>query len=210
MTNLCSQPFLLSLRQEPETTCNTESYKTLLQKQQSAFMGYLRDCCNSEVSAIKRYEFLKTADHQLCSIRLKCAGKIRENSPDFYQFWGMLIVDTRRFISVGTTTLEFQRDCPPHMLAEPTKTFPEYKWLGSRNDLTEGLVALFLAGVIRLKDGKPVSFAAFAKYVGSFFGISYSNPHDDMKKILNRKKNQTPFLYRLIESIKGKSLGLIF
>jgi hypothetical protein len=46
------------------------------------------------------------------------------------------------------------------------------------------------------------------KFIGGFFGISYANPHEEMKRVLNRKKNQTPFFNRVIDSIKNKNVKL--
>jgi hypothetical protein len=193
------------MREAVEQTDDLKGFETMLQEQQSAFKVYLYDCCHSETPAPRRFEFLQIADYHMCNIRLMCADSIREKGVHFYRFWSKLSVDTRRFISTGIKILDFQLNCPPHLLTEPTKTFPEYKWAGTKNDLTEGLVALHRTNVIRLRDGTPISFVLFAKFIGSFFGITYHNPHDDMRKVLNRKKETTPFLQRLIESMKGNS-----
>ena len=205
MENLSKQPFLLSMKQATEQTEDFKGYETLLQAQQDAFKEYLYESCHSAIPAQQRYEFLQTAEYEVCHIRLMCADKIRKNNIQFYHFWAMMIVDTRRYINVGIKSLEFQRKCPPHMLVEPSHTFPDYKWISNRIDLSECLVGLYLTDVIRLKDGRRPPFALFAKFVGNFFGIAYPEPHDDMRKVLNRKKNSTPFLYRIIESIKSKS-----
>jgi hypothetical protein len=206
MTNLSNQPFLLSMAQAAQQTGNFSDYQTLLNEQQTQFKDFLYETCKPDIPAPVRFEFLSHAEYEICSIRLKYADEIRKIDKDFYRFWSMLIVDTRRYISIGINILNFLTTCPPYLLTEPSKTFPEYRWMGSRIDLTEGLAALFLSNVIRLKDGKPVAFAPFSKFIGSFFGISFKNPHLEMQKVINRKKNQTPFLDRMIESIKGKNL----
>jgi len=69
----------------------------------------------------------------------------------------------------------------------------------------EAIVGFFQADVIRLQDGSRSSFALFAKEIGNIFGITFNHPHDEMRRILNRKKNQTPFLNRIIATLKGKS-----
>jgi hypothetical protein len=205
MDNLCNQPFLLSLRQAVEQTGDLQGYEALLQEQQSAFKEYLQTSCDTEMPAPKRYQFLKTADYQLSRLRLLCGDKIKEKDVDFFRVWSMLIMDTRWFINVGVETLKFQAECPAHLLTEPSQTFPEFKWMGSRNDLTEAFTGLYLVDVIRLKDGSRPSYVLFAKFFGSFFGIPYSNPHDEMRRILNRKKNPTPFMLRIIDAIRDKS-----
>ena len=205
MENLSKHPFLLSLKEAVEQTGDWQDYETMLHERQSAFKEYLYDSCHAEKSAEIRYEFLKTADYEVCRIRLMCADKIRAKNADFYHQWAKLIVDTRRYIFIGLKTLDFLATCPSHMLSEPLHTFPENKWTAAKNDLTEALVGIFETDVIRLKDGRRMSFALFAQFVGNFFGIEYNHPYVEMQKVFNRKKNQTPFLERLIASIKGKS-----
>jgi hypothetical protein len=206
MKKLNSHPFLLSLRQEITPADNLQAHKSLLYRQQKHFKDYVEECCVPDISAPVRFEFLKLANYELCSIRLQYADTVRESDAGFYHFWSMMIVDTRRFLSVGIDTINFQMICPPHLLTASTPTFPAYKWTGSRADLTEGLAALYQADVIRQKDGSRVPFALFANFVGRFFGITYSNPRVEMQKVINRKKNPTPFLSRLISCLKEKSV----
>jgi hypothetical protein len=204
MDNLCKQPFLLSLKEAAKQTGGFPVYETLLQEHQSAFQDYLYESCQSNIPAPKRYYFLKNADYQLSRLRLMYGDKIKKRDVDFFRFWSMLIMDTRWYINIGVETLKFQADCPAHMLTEPSQTFPAYRWTASRNDLTEAITGFFQADVIRLHDGSRTSFVPFAKSIGNFFGITYSNPHEEMRKILNRKKHQTPFFSRIIERLKGK------
>jgi hypothetical protein len=206
MENLHKQPFLLSMKQAVDETGDLDAYKTLLHEQQSAFKEYLNDSCHSDIPAPIRYQFLQSVDYEVCSIRLMCADKIRANDAFFYRFWAMMIVDTRRYINAGIKTLEFLRKCPPHILSNPAKTFPDYTWTANRNDMTEVLAGIFLTDVIRLKNGKTPSFAMLARFVGNFFGIDYSHPSQDFKIVIDRKRNQTPFLHRLIESIRNKNI----
>jgi len=205
MDNLSQQPFLLSMKQAAKETGDWESYETMLQEQYSAFKAYLYESCSSDIPAPVRYEFLQSANYEICSIRLMYADKIRTNNAQFYRFWAMMIVDTRRYINAGIKTLDFLRKCPPYLVSNPAKTFPDYDWTASRNDLTEAMAGVFLADVIRLKNGKTPSFAMLIRFVGNFFGIDYKNPSQDFKVVIDRKRNQTPFLERLIVSIKDKS-----
>ena len=206
MTNLNNQPFLVSMAQAAQQTGNFSDYQNLLQEQQTQFKDYLDKACRPDIPINNRFDFLSVAEYEICSIRLKYADKIRKTDMDFYHFWSMLIMDTRRYISTGINMLNFLKTCPLHLLTEPSKTFPEYRWMGSRRDLIEGLAALFHANVIRLRNGNPISFATFANFIGSFFGITFKNPYDEMRKVISRKRDKTAFLNKLIESITGKKL----
>ena len=208
MIHLSSQPFLLSLRRITAPGNDLESYQSLLKEQQSAFKLYLEACCHSDIPAPARYEFLKNADYELCSIRMMNADAIREKDFSFYRFWSMMIVDTRRFISVGIKTLDFQRKCPAHMLAETHDTFPPCKWISSKVDLSEAMVGLFQVDAIRLQDGSRPPFALFVKIIGGFFGITYDNPYKDIGRVINRKKDYAPFLHRMIECLKDKKIKM--
>jgi len=205
MTDLVNQPFLLSMMQAAQQTGNFDDYQTLLKEQQTVFKRYLYDFCQPDVPLPKRFEFLSLAEYEVCSIRLNYAEKLRKTDMIFYGFWAMLIVDTRRYIANSMNVLHFQKTCPSHLLTEPGKPVPEYRWTGSRNDLLEGLAAIFHSKIITLKNGKPITFAAFAQFVGSFFGIIFTNPYDELRILLNRKKDPTPFLNRLIVGLKKKS-----
>jgi len=207
MTNLSNQPFLLSLKQATKQICDyQDDYEIVLQEQQDEFKEYVQNYFNSDVAAPKRFQFLKTADYKLERIHLMYADAIRENNTDFYRFWSMLITDTRRFISIGIDTLNFQAICPAHMLTdEHARKFPLCNWTAQRSDLMEAIVGFFQADIIRLQDGSRPSFALFAKEIGSIFGITYNNPHFEMRKILNRKREQTPFMNRIIAGLKDKS-----
>ena len=79
MVDLGRQPFLLSLRQAVDETGDLSGYETLLHEQYSAFKVYLREICNSDIPAQKRYEFLQTADYSyfVRSTSMKCATYAR-------------------------------------------------------------------------------------------------------------------------------------
>jgi hypothetical protein len=206
MMNLCSQPFLLSLEQAAEQTDNYTDYETLLQKQQIEFLKYLENIFDSGISAPKRFQFLRTADVILESILLMYRDVIKKHDADFHRFWSMLITNTRRYVSIGIEMLEFQSHCPAQMLAEPEQshTFPLCKWTANHKDLMELIVGVFQIDVIRLQDGSRPSFALFAKAIGSVLGIDFNHPHNEMQRVLNRKKDQTPFLHRMIECMKSR------
>ena len=189
------QPFLSILEQAATQTGNYTGYEDLLQEQQSAFMKYIQRCFNSDLSAPKRFQFLRTADFKLDELHLKYAKIVQEKSAHFYHFWSMLIVNTRRFIAIDVETLEFQRKCPAHMLVEPDNahTFPPCNWAAQRTDLLEAIFGIFQADVIRLKDGSRSSFTLFAQEIGNIFGITINHPHDEMRKVLSQKKSDTVF-----------------
>jgi hypothetical protein len=206
MINLSSQPFLLSLEQAAAQTGDYTGYEALLEEQQSAFLQYVEDFFDADIAARKRFQFLKTVQQRLDFIRLKYSDTVKERNADFHRSWSLLITDTWQIASVGVKTLEFQSRCPSHMLAETEQshTFPLCKWNASRSDLMELIVGVYQADVIRLQDDSKPSFALFAKETGAVFGITFSNPHDEMRKILTRKKTQTPFFNRIISCLKGK------
>jgi hypothetical protein len=158
--------------------------------------------------APKRFHFLKRADFEMCNLRQKYSDKIRENSENFYQLWAMLIEETVRFILTGIETLEFQARCPAHMLVEHSQKFPSFKWMATQTDLAECIVGIYQTDVIRLHDGSRPSFVQFAKFIGDFFGITYKYLYSDIGKLLTRKKGATPFLLRIIESIKNRNIKM--
>jgi hypothetical protein len=205
MKNLCSHPFLLSLNDAARQTDNFETCKALLQKQQRQFQEYVDDCFNSETPAPKRFWFLKKASHELFRIHLEYSDRLKENHPDFYRFWKIMIEEAQHFLSAAIETLDFQRKCPAHMLAEAGHPFPVCNWTAQRSDLMEMITAVFHVDAVRLQDGSRPSFALFAKAIGDFVGVDFSHPHKEMQRIFDRKKNQTPFLNRIIANLKQKS-----
>jgi len=185
-------------------TDDYQDYEAILQEQQNMFKEYMQAYFNSDASYSKRFQFLKTADYKLKRINLMYADAVMEKNANLYRYWSMMIDDTRRFISIGLDTLKFQAKCPPHMLAEPSNTLSLYNWTAHRADLMEIIVGLYHADVIRLNDGNRPEFADFANEVGKLFGVAYKRPSDEMRKIIHRKRNKSPFLNRLISGIIGK------
>ena len=208
MLNIKNQPFLLSLQQEAGQTGDSEGFKTLLLEQQNSFKIYLDDCSHADISIEKRYEFLKTAEYELCHIQMMLSDKISANDAVYFRFWSNLAMDTQRYINIGIQTLEFMTTCPEHMLNEPSKTFSDYEWIAQKIDLAEVAVGLYQADVFRLINGKRPSFAKFLKSFADFFGISYVNIYHQAARVVDRKKNQTPFLLRVIAAIKSNRIKM--
>jgi len=206
MTDFSNQPFFSLLEQAANQTVDLRDFEQLLKEQQSLFKEDLKNRFFSGLSAPKRFYFLSNVDNDLCRIHHEFADKIRDADADFYRFWAMLIDDTRHFVVVSLKTLKFQAKCPDHMLAdEHARTFPICNWTGKRSDLMEAIAGIYQADVIRLQDGKRPSFAVFAKEIGNVFGVTFSNPHLEMRKILNRKRDPTPFFNSIIDGLKDKS-----
>ena len=206
MTSMSNQPFLLSLAQAANQKGNYKVYRTLLHDQQNQFKDYVNDYFDADMSARNLFLFLKKADYELLHIQHEYDDIVSESDTAFYHYWTMMIEDTRQFVSIGFKTLQFQARCPASMLEEGhSHPFPHCNWTAHRSDLMEAIVGFFQADVIRMQDGSRPSFALFAKEIGEVFGVTFSNPYFEMQKILNRKKNQTPFLTRVISSIKKKS-----
>ena len=206
MTNFSNQPFFSLLEQAANQTVSYRDFEPLLKEQQCHFKEDVEERFFSGLSAPKRFYFLTDVDYDLCRIRKEYASQIREADADFFRFWSMMIDDARHFVAIGIKTLKFQAQCPAHMLTEEhARKFPLCNWTAQRSDLMEAIVGFFQADVIRLQDGSRPSFALFAKEIGSLFGITFNHPHDEMRRIINRKKNLTPFLNRVINGIKIKS-----
>ena len=70
----------------------------------------------------------------------------------------------------------------------------------------KAIVGIFQANVIRLKDGNRPPFSLFAQEIGNIFGITINRPHNEMQKVLRRKRDQTPFFNRIIDSMKNKDV----
>jgi hypothetical protein len=194
------------MEQAATQTGDCTDYETLLQKQQGAFLKYVEEWFDAAIAAPKRFRFLKTVECKLETIQLMYTDIIKKHDADFYRFWSLLITTTRQFVSIGVETLEFQSNCSAYMLAEPEQSqmFPLCKWTANRKDLMEIIVGIYQTDVIRLQDGCRPSFALFAKAIGNVLGIEYSNPHAEMQKVLNRKRDQTPFMHRIIECMKDR------
>jgi hypothetical protein len=205
MKNLINQPFLLSMRGAVEQTGNFDGYAVQLLEKQFAFKEYLYECYHADIPVQERHECLEDAKYEMCSIRLMCADTIRKHNPGLYQLWTKLVIDTLRFITVSIDKLEFYRKCPKHLFVAPSKTFPMYKWDTERINLSELIVGVYNAEVVKLLDGSLPDFDPFAKSVGNFFGITYNRPQDDLRAVVQRKKSKTPFLLRLIEGINRKN-----
>ena len=206
MTNLCVYPFLSSLVEVAQHTGDYQQYEALLLEQQNSFDACISEYFTSGKIASRRFFCLRIAYEELYQIHKTYGEQIKENDANFYRFWSELIESTRRFIAVSVETLRFQRKCPPYMLAEDDEqqTFPLCNWTAQRTDLMEITVGLYQADVIRMPDGSRPTFTHFARAIGHVFGITYVNPHEEMRKVLNRKRNQTPFLNRIISAFKGK------
>ena len=151
--------------------------------------------------------FLNEADFELRRIHQKHSEKIREADAVFFSFWSAMIDDMRQYIAIGIKTLEFQQNCPPHMLVDEAnaQSFPLYAWTTGRANLMEIIVALHHTDVIRQLDGKRPAFADFAKEIGGLFGVTFKYPNDEMRKIISRKKNKTPFLNKVIFRMREKN-----
>jgi len=202
MEDLVSQPFILSLQQAAKQTDNNQSIQDLLEEQQIAFKEYVCSYFNSDLPAPKRYHFLKIAEYILNKIFKKYAELVKENNEQFYKFWAFLIDDARSYVHIGIETLKFQTKCPAHMLTEPVQSFPACIWTAKKIDLSEVMAGIHHIDAIRLQDGSRPSFTLIAQSIGSVFGITIEDPHDELRNVLTRKKNQTPFLNRMIAALK--------
>ena len=205
MININNKPFLYSLEQAATQTDDYREFEALLKEQKRDFRDYVEEFFLSDLAAHKRFYFLKIIEDKLYEIHRDFGDSIRDSDERFFQFWIKMIDDAQRFVNIGVETLQFQVTCPAHMLAEEkTRTFPLCNWTANRSDLMEAIVGIYHADVVRLKDGSRPSFAVFVKEIGNIFGITFNNPYEYMRKILIRKKSQTPFINRMIAAIMEK------
>jgi hypothetical protein len=206
-TELSGQPFLISLERAAEQQDDYAGYEVLLKTQQGEFLTYVQTRSEAEASAPKRFQFLKTLECKLDIIKDDYEESVKKRNIDFYRFWIHIITNTRHFATIGVETLKFQANCPAYMVAEPDKThkLPHCRWEANDSDLMELIVGIFRVDAIKLEDGSRPSFANFAKLMGDVFGIDFTNPHAEMKRILERKKDNAPFLKRMIENLENKS-----
>jgi hypothetical protein len=198
MTNLSSQPFLLSLRQEIRPNINFQVRKTLLCGQQKDFKGYIEERCASGISLPACFGFLKLAGYELCSIRALHGDEARNGDAGFYRFWSDMILDTQQFIDVQIEIIRFRTDCPQHLLNETPQALPSgrWQWTGSKADFTECLTGLYMTGKLCLPSGSRVSSAELANGLGSLVGMAYANARAEMSKIISRKKKSDAFSER--------------
>ncbi len=75
---------------------------------------------------------------------------------------------------------------------------PRAQWNGSLAQLLEIIVALFLTGLIRTVDGRPMNLAEIAALFEELFGIKISDLYGRKTRLLLRKKNESPFLDSLL------------
>jgi hypothetical protein len=202
MIDICGQPFLLSLEQAKNQTNNFDSCMVSLQKHQKQFKIFLQEHIYSGEPAPNRFHFLHNANSELCYIRSMYGNYIKKTNPVFFEQWKLLINDARRHVCDGIKMLDFQRKCPAHMLSESATPLPIFTWTVNQVDLGEVLVGIHRADVVRLQDGSCPPFPLFAKNVGNAFGINFKNPSEIYERVVSRKKNQTPFLNRIIYCIK--------
>ena len=82
--------------------------------------------------------------------------------------------------------------------ATPFDCAPRAQWNGSLAQLLEIIVALFLTGLIRTVDGRPMNLAEIAALFEELFGIKISDLYGRKTRLLMRKKNESPFLDSLL------------
>jgi hypothetical protein len=193
------------LEQAKNQTNKFESYVSSLREHQKQFKVLLQEYIYSEEPAPKRFHILKNIKSGLSNIRSMHGGWIRENHPVLFEKWALMIKDTRRCISNGIEMLQFQTTCPAQMLSDPIEPLSDFHWTVNHVDFGEILVGIHHADAVRLQDGSSPSFALLTKIVGKNFGLRIDDPRELYRRVVTRKKNQTPFLNRMIYHIKNKS-----
>jgi hypothetical protein len=75
---------------------------------------------------------------------------------------------------------------------------PLAQWNGSLAKLLEVIIALFLTGLIRTMDGRPMTLAEIAALFEEIFGLKISDLYGRKSRLLTRKKNESTFLESLL------------
>jgi hypothetical protein len=75
---------------------------------------------------------------------------------------------------------------------------PIAKWNGTIAELLELSVSVHGAGLIVKSTGEPMAYSDVISLVENIFGLTVSRPYECKSKLFMRKKDETPFLNRLI------------
>jgi hypothetical protein len=75
---------------------------------------------------------------------------------------------------------------------------PLAKWNGTIAELLELSVSVHGAGLIGKSTGEPMAYSDIISLVENIFGLTISRPYERKSKLFMRKKDETPFLNRLI------------
>ncbi len=86
----------------------------------------------------------------------------------------------------------------PERFVRPERHSPLAKWIGTISELLEMAVSVHCAGKIAKPTGEPMAYSDVVTLIENVFGLQISRPYERKSKLLSRKKDETPFLHKLI------------
>lgn len=86
----------------------------------------------------------------------------------------------------------------PERFARPERRMPQAKWIGTISDLLELIIALSRTGLIKKPSGQDMTLSELAALFGKVFGMKFTDLYGRKSRLLTRKKNESPFLDKLV------------
>jgi hypothetical protein len=76
------------------------------------------------------------------------------------------------------------------------------KWTGTISELLELAVSVHNTGTAVKSTGEPMAWSDVIALIERIFGLKIPRPYERKSKLFNRKKDETPFLHKLITVFK--------
>ena len=156
------------------------------------FIVELHNYCRTEKNIAERTRSLDYARSELLVAELGIA----ESDPT------KLILKTIRsavyFIECEMRIITMELEHPERFISFSDGSGPLARWNGTIAELLEYTIPLQIAGRLSANSGEPLSYTDAVKLVEQIFGITISSPYDRKTKLLSRKKNDTPFLDKML------------
>ncbi len=86
----------------------------------------------------------------------------------------------------------------PERFVRPERQSPLAKWNGSISELLEMAIPVHCSGKIAKPTGEQMAYSDVVALIENVFGQQISRPYERKSKLLARKKDETPFLHKLI------------
>lgn len=92
----------------------------------------------------------------------------------------------------------------PERFVQPERHSPLAKWNGTISELLEITVSVLCSGKMAKPTGEPMAYSDAVALIESVFGLRISRPYERKSKLLARKKDETPFLRKLISVFRAE------
>lgn len=93
----------------------------------------------------------------------------------------------------------------PGCFNSDTSCVPLAKWNGTIAALLELALCLQKAGIITKLTGEGMAWSDMIRHIGRVFGVIIPRPYERKDKLFTRKKDETPFLHKLIDIFRIES-----